>query len=146
MVTEPIVFQKVVLSHMLFEVVGPAVAFGPLNNRFYPPMGSALYWLRPNTIRIAALAGSGSADPGDNRDPVDVGLYGALLVVLLVALFSDGTGPIPELGTEIGLLPTWQSWAVLILLALSGLRDKVIFLAARGEGVRAVRRGLCSAA
>ena len=53
--------------------------------------------------------------------------------MLLVALLSDGTGPIPELGTEIGLLPTWQSWAVLILLALAGLRDKVIFLAARGE-------------
>ena len=32
-----------------------------------------------------------------------------------------------------GLLPTWQIVAVLVLLALAGLRDKVIFLAARGE-------------
>lgn len=131
--TEPIVFQKVVLYTMLFEVVGLGCGFGPLNNRFYPPMGSALYWLRPNTIRLPPWPGRVPLTRGDNRDPVDVGLYGALLVVLLVALFSDGTGPIPELGTEIGLLPTWQSWAVLILLALSGLRDKVIFLAARGE-------------
>ncbi len=57
----------------------------------------------------------------------------ALIVMILVALFSDGTGPIPELGTTVGLLPTWQIAAVVALLALVGLRDKVIFLAARGE-------------
>ena len=131
--TEPIVFQKVVLYTMLFEVLGLGCGFGPLNNRFYPPMGSVLYWLRPNTIRLPPWPGRVPLTRGDNRDPVDVILYGALLAVLLVALLSDGTGPIAELGTEIGLLPTWQSWAVLILLALSGLRDKVIFLAARGE-------------
>ena len=131
--TEPIVFQKVVLYTMLFEVLGLGCGFGPLNNRFYPPMGSVLYWLRPNTIRLPPWPGRVPLTRGDNRDPVDVILYGALLAVLLVALLSDGTCPIPELGTEIGLLPTWQSWAVLILLALSGLRDKVIFLAARGE-------------
>ena len=131
--TEPIVFQKVVLYTMLFEVLGLGCGFGPLNNRFYPPMGSVLYWLRPNTIRLPPWPGRVPLTRGDNRDPVDVILYGALLAVLLVALLSDGTGPIAELGTEIGLLPTWQSWAVLILLALAGLRDKVIFLAARGE-------------
>ncbi|NED67440.1 DUF3556 domain-containing protein, partial [Streptomyces sp. SID10244] len=48
---EPIVFQKVVLYTMLFEVVGLGCGFGPLNNRFFPPMGSVLYWLRPKTIR-----------------------------------------------------------------------------------------------
>ena len=60
-------------------------------------------------------------------------LYAALLVVLVVALFSDGTGPVPSLGTTIGVLPMWQIWAILGLLAVAGLRDKVIFLAARGE-------------
>ena len=39
----------------------------------------------------------------------------------------------PALGTEVGVLPVWQIWAILGLLALAGLRDKVIFLAARGE-------------
>ena len=53
--------------------------------------------------------------------------------MLVVALFSDGTGPIPELGTTVGVLPTWQIWAILGILAVLGLRDKVIFLAARGE-------------
>ncbi len=131
--TEPIVFQKVVLYTMLFEVVGLGCGFGPLNNRFYPPMGSILYWLRPNTIRLPPWPTRVPLTRGDNRDPIDVVLYGALLVMLVVALFSDGTGPVPALGTEVGLLPAWQSWVILALLALAGLRDKVIFLAARGE-------------
>ncbi len=131
--TEPIVFQKVVLYTMLFEVIGLGCGFGPLNNRFYPPMGSILYWLRPNTIRLPPWPRQVPLTRGDNRDAIDVALYGALLVMLVVALFSDGTGPEPALETSIGLLPAWQSWAILGLLAAAGLRDKVIFLAARGE-------------
>ncbi|OBF30119.1 DUF3556 domain-containing protein [Mycobacterium sp. ACS4331] len=131
--TEPIVFEKVVLYTMLFEVVGLGCGFGPLNNRFLPPMGSILYWLRPNTIRLPPWPDKVPFTRGDNRSPVDVLLYGALLVVLVIALFSDGTGPVQGLGTEVGVLPMWQIWAVLGLLAVAGLRDKVIFLAARGE-------------
>ena len=48
-------------------------------------------------------------------------------------LFADGTGPVPELGTNVGLLPMWRIGLILSLLAVLGLRDKVIFLAARGE-------------
>ncbi len=51
--SEPIVYEKAVLYTMLFEVVGLGCGFGPLNNRFWPPMGSIIYWLRPpNTIRL----------------------------------------------------------------------------------------------
>ena len=50
--TEPIVFQKAVLFTMLFEVVGLGCCFGPLAGRYFPPMGSILYWLRPGTIRL----------------------------------------------------------------------------------------------
>ena len=130
---EPIVFEKVVLFTMLFEVVGLGCGFGPLNNRFFPPMGSILYWLRPGTIRLPPWPGRVPLTRGTARTPVDALLYGALLVMLLVALFSDGTGPIAALGTTVGVLPTWQIWAILGLLAVAGLRDKVIFLAARGE-------------
>jgi hypothetical protein len=131
--SEPIVFQKVVLYTMLFEVVGFGCGFGPLNNRFFPPMGSALYWLRPGTIRLPPWPKRMPLTKGTARGPVDVVLYGALLVMLLVALFSDGTGPIPALDTEVGVLPTWQIATILGILAVLGLRDKVIFLAARGE-------------
>ena len=130
---EPIVFEKVVLYTMLFEVIGLGCGFGPLNNRFFPPMGSVLYWLRPNTIRLPPWPSRVPLTKGTTRMPVAAALYGAMLVMLLVALFSDGTGPIPALGTTVGVLPMWQIWTVLGLLALLGLRDKVIFLAARGE-------------
>ncbi len=53
--------------------------------------------------------------------------------MLVIALFSDGTGPIPALAPTVGVLPMWQIWTILGLLAVLGLRDKVIFLAARGE-------------
>ncbi|WP_099023990.1 DUF3556 domain-containing protein [Mycolicibacterium palauense] len=130
---EPIVFEKVVLYTMLFEVVGFGCGFGPLNNRFFPPMGSILYWLRPGTIRLPPWPGRIPLTRGTVRTPVDAALYAALLVLLVVALSSDGTGPIPALGTEVGVLPAWQIWAILGVLAVLGLRDKVIFLAARGE-------------
>ena len=130
---EPIVFEKVVLYTMLFEVIGLGCGFGPLNNRFFPPMGSILYWLRPTTIRLPPWPNRVPLTKGTTRTPVDALLYAALLVTLLVALFSDGTGPIPALGTTVGVLPMWQIWTILGLLAVLGVRDKVIFLAARGE-------------
>jgi len=130
---EPIVFEKVVLYTMLFEVIGLGCGFGPLNNRFFPPMGSILYWLRPNTIRLPPWPTRVPLTKGTTRTPFDAALYGALVVMLLVALFSDGTGPVPALGTTVGVLPMWQIWTILGLLAVAGLRDKVIFLAARGE-------------
>lgn len=131
--SEPIVFEKVVLYTMLFEVIGLGCGFGPLNNRFFPPMGSILYWLRPGTIRLPPWPGRIPLTAGTARTPVDAALYAALLVMLLVALVSDGTGPIPALNTDVGVLPHWQILTVLAILAVTGLRDKVIFLAARGE-------------
>jgi Transmembrane protein of unknown function (DUF3556) len=130
---EPIVFEKVVLYTMLFEVIGLGCGFGPLNNRFFPPMGSILYWLRPNTIRLPPWPNRIPLTKGTTRTPVDAALYGALIVMLTVALFSDGTDPVAALGTTVGVLPMWQIWTILGLLAVAGLRDKVIFLAARGE-------------
>ena len=131
--TEPIVFQKVVFFTILFEVIGLGCGFGPLNNRFFPPMGSILYWMRPSTIRLPPWPDRVPLTRGDNRTPFDAALYAALLVVLLVALLSDGSGPNPALGTEVGLLPAWQSVTVLVLMGVLGLRDKTVFLAARGE-------------
>jgi hypothetical protein len=131
--SEPIVFQKVVLYTMLFEVIGLGCGFGPLNNRFFPPMGSILYWLRPKTIRLPPWPRTIPFTRGTARTSVDVLLYAALLVMLLWALSCDGTGPIPVLHTTVGVLPIWQIAAILGLLAVLGLRDKVIYLAARGE-------------
>ncbi len=126
-------FEKVVLYTMLFEVVGLGCGFGPLNNRFFPPMGSILYWMRFGTIRLPPWPDRVPLTKGTKRTPVDVALYAVLLVVILAALFSDGTGPMPELGTNVGLLPTWEIVRSCCCSPWLGLRDKVIFLAARGE-------------
>lgn len=130
---EPIVFEKVVLYTMLFEVIGLGCGFGPLNNRFFPPLGSILYWLRFGTIRLPPWPDRVPMTFGTKRKPADVALYALLLVLLVTALFTDGSGPIPELGTTVGVLPMWQIVAILLVLVAAGLRDKVIFLAARGE-------------
>ena len=131
--TEPIVFQKAVLFTMLFEVVGLGCCFGPLAGRYFPPMGSILYWLRPGTIRLPPWPDRVPLTKGNNRTPFDALLYGALLVLLAIALVSDGSGPIPALHTAIGVLPRWQTVAILSVLAVVSLRDKIIFLAARAE-------------
>jgi hypothetical protein len=131
--TEPIVFQKAVLYTMLFEIVGLGCCFGPLAGRYFPPMGSILYWLRPGTIRLPPWPGRVPMTKGSNRTAVDVLLYGVLVVLLAIALVSDGSGPIPALHSVIGVLPRWHTIAILSVLAVLGLRDKIIFLAARGE-------------
>ena len=131
--SEPIVFQKAVLYTMLFEVVGLGCCFGPLAGRYFPPMGSILYWLRPGTIRLPPWPTRVPLTRGSTRSPLDAALYGAFLALLLFALLSDGSGPIPLLHSGIGVLPWWQTVAIVGLLAVLGLRDKVLFLAARGE-------------
>ena len=102
---EPIVFQKVVLFTMLFEVVGLGCGFGPLTGRFTPPMGSVLYWLRPGTIRLPPWPNRVPLTKGTDRTVLEVLLYAALLVTLSVALLSDGTGSRPGLETQVGILP-----------------------------------------
>ena len=131
--TEPIVFEKAVLYTMLFEVVGLGCCFGPLAGRYFPPMGSILYWLRPGTIRLPPLARPGSADQGKRQNAVRrTALRHPARVAGPWAGFRR-VRPIPALGTVIGVLPRWQTVAILTVLAMIGLRDKVIFLAARGE-------------
>lgn len=71
---EPIVFEKVVLYTMLFEVIGLGCGFGPLNNRFFPPMGSILYWMRFGTIRLPPWPDRVPWTRGTKRKPVDVAL------------------------------------------------------------------------
>ncbi|UDY35184.1 DUF3556 domain-containing protein [Dermatobacter hominis] len=115
----PEAFYKFALWTMLFEVLGLGCGFGPLNLRFIPPMGSPLYWLRPGTIRLPPFRGRIPLTGGDTRTIVDVVLYAGLLISTVVAL--------------VGALTRWEVATVLAFLLLIGLRDQVIFLAARGE-------------
>lgn len=120
--TQPIVYQKFIVFTLLFEVLGFGCGSGPLTGRFNPPIGGFLYWLRPNTIRLPAWPGKVPLTSGDTRTVVDVALYAVVLVGGAWALLSPG-----PLIDPVRVVPT------IAALALVGLRDKTIFLAARGE-------------
>lgn len=123
--SEPIVFQKLVLATMLFEVLGLGCGFGPLNLRFLPPLGSFLYWLRPGTIRLPPWPDRVPLTRGDSRSAIDVVLYAGLVLSLVLVLLSDASSS--------GLLAVWQVVLVLAFLGVLGLRDRTPFLAARAE-------------
>lgn len=120
--TQPIVYQKFIVFTLLFEVLGFGCGSGPLTGRFMPPIGGFLYWLRPNTIRLPAWPGKVPFTRGDTRTVVDVALYAVVLAGGVWALSAPGPLIDPK-----RVLPT------IVALALLGLRDKTIFLAARGE-------------
>ena len=130
---QPIVYQKVVVFTLIFEVLGLGCGSGPLTGRFLPPIGGVLYWLRPNTIRLPAWPDKVPFTRGDSRGPVDIALYAIVLGGAVWALLSPGRGgPVTAAG-DVGLIDPVLVAPTIVALALLGLRDKTIFLAARGE-------------
>ncbi|MGV0748661.1 DUF3556 domain-containing protein [Mycolicibacter minnesotensis] len=127
--TQPIVYQKLVVFSLLFEILGLGCGSGPLTARFWPPIGGVLYWLRPNTIRLPPWPDKVPFTRGDTRTVVDIALYAAVLSSGVWALLAPGQGdPGP-----VGLLDPTVVAPIVIALVLLGLRDKTIFLAARAE-------------
>jgi hypothetical protein len=130
-----VVYQKLAIWLMLLEVVGLGGTFGPLCGHFTPMLGNIRYWLRPGAIRMAPWGRRVPFTGGDERTAADVVLYLAVLASLVFPLVSHaevvtglpaGTGP-QELVPAAAFIP------ILVTMPLMGLRDKVIFLAARSE-------------
>lgn len=131
--TQPIVYQKVIIFTLLFEVLGLGCGSGPLTGRFWPPVGGFLYWLRPKTIRLPPWPGKVPFTAGDTRTIVDVALYAMVLISGAWALLAPGHGgPVTESG-DVGLIDPIVVVPIIVALAALGLRDKTVFLAARGE-------------
>jgi hypothetical protein len=135
--TQPIVYQKFIIFTLLFEVLGFGCGSGPLTGRFAPPIGGFLYWLRPNTIRLPAWGDKVPFTRGDTRTVFDVALYAVVLIGGVWALLSPGSpgqgGPGLTAAGDVGLIDPVLVIPTIVALALLGLRDKTIFLAARGE-------------
>ncbi|MCB0866595.1 MAG: DUF3556 domain-containing protein [Solirubrobacterales bacterium] len=133
---EPIAWQKLVIWTMFVEAVGIGGAWGPLCGHFKPMTGGAAYWLRPGTIRMPPWPDRVPMTKGDERTPLDVALYAGFLAALLVALVLPGSSD-PDmdalLGANEGLVLVAPVIVAIALLVIVGLRDKTIFLAARGE-------------
>jgi hypothetical protein len=131
--SEPIVYQKLIVFTLLWEVAGLGCGSGPLSSRFNPPIGSILYWLRPGTIRLPPWPDKVPLTRGDRRTGVDVLLYAAVLGSGLWLLTRPGDGgPTAGFG-DVGLIEPSAALPLILTLAVLGLRDKTVFLAARGE-------------
>jgi len=126
---EPIVYQKAVVWTLLLETIGIAGSWGPLAGKFKPMTGGIRYWARAGTIRLRpwrAVPGTN----GDTRTPLDVLLYLGFLGVLATIMILPGSA-LPD--RTAGLVSPTLCLVAVGLLVLCGLRDKTIFLAARGE-------------
>jgi hypothetical protein len=115
----PEAFQKAILWSMLFEILGLGCGSGPLTGRYFPPLGGFLYFLRPKTTKLPAFPGL-PVIGGSRRTPLDAVLYAATCVLLVVVLVSAQ----PSRALLI---------AIVVLVAVLGILDKTLFLAARGE-------------
>lgn len=133
---EPIVYQKLVLWTVFLEVAGLAGSWGPIAGKFKPMTGGIVFWARPGTIRLRPWKRVPFTG-GDRRTVVDVLLYLAFLASLLAAIVLPGapsaslTAALPD--NTSGLVSPVLLIAPIALYVLNGLRDKTIFLAARGE-------------
>ncbi|MCW2554995.1 MAG: conserved hypothetical rane protein [Mycobacterium sp.] len=133
---QPIVYQKVILWTVLLEVIGVAGSWGPLAGKVKPMTGGILFWARPGTIRLRPWKWM-PFTTGDRRTWFDVILYLALLISVAIPLFSPGAHSdslsrvMPD--NTSGLVSPALLIAPIVLLVVMGLRDKIVFLGARGE-------------
>ncbi len=115
----PVAFEKAILWSMLFEIAGLGCGSGPLTGRYVPPVGGALYFLRPGTTKLPLFEGAPIIG-GPRRTWLDVGLYAANAGFLVAALVA------PYPGNDL-LIP------IAVLVPVLGVLDKTLFLCARGE-------------
>ncbi len=128
--SEPIVFQKVVVWTLLWEILGLGSGSMQLAARYGPVIGGVLYWLRPGTVRLPPWPHVVPLTRGYRRTLADVALYAGVLAAGVFLLVSGGEA---AAGTAAGRLDPAAIAALLAVWALLGLRDKVSFLAARPE-------------
>ncbi|MEV6325028.1 DUF3556 domain-containing protein [Nocardia sp. NPDC051787] len=133
---QPIVYQKLILWTVLLEAIGIAGSWGPLAGKFKPMIGGILFSARRGAIRLRPWKWVPFTE-GDRRTAVDVLLYLAFLASLLVPILLPGV-PSASLSAALpdntsGLVQPTLLIAPIVLYVLCGLRDKTIFLTARGE-------------
>jgi Transmembrane protein of unknown function (DUF3556) len=125
---EPIIYEKLILWTVLLETLGLAGSWGPLAGHFKPMTGGVRYWARPETIRLPPWPDKVPFTRGDRRTVADVALYLAILATLVTGLVAP---TVTRAG--IALINPALLLALIGLLVVMGLRDKVVFLAARSE-------------
>jgi hypothetical protein len=125
---ELIVFEKLILWTVLLETLGLAGSWGPLAGHFKPMTGGVRYWARPDTVRLPPWPDKVPFTRGDRRTVADVVLYLAIVAMLVATLVAP---TVTRSGTA--LVDPALLVVLIGLLVVMGLRDKVVFLAARSE-------------
>jgi hypothetical protein len=130
-----VVYQKLAIWLMLLEVLGLGGAFGPLCGHFAPMIGNVRYWIRRGTLRMPPWGRHVPGTGGDERTALDVLLYLAVLASLIypLVLHADLVRHLPVGTGAQELVPAYAFIPILVTMPLMGLRDKVVFLAARSE-------------
>jgi hypothetical protein len=133
---QPIVYQKAILWTVLLELIGLAGSWGPLAGKIKPMTGGYRFWARPNTIRLRPWRRV-PFTAGNRRTWFDIVVYLALIMnvvapLVLPGVHSDSLSAVMPSNTS-GLVNPTLLIAPMALLVVIGLRDKTIFLAARGE-------------
>ncbi len=133
---QPVFYEKAILWTVLLECLGVAGSWGPLAGHLWPFTGGWHYYARRGTIRMPPWPGRVPLTEGDERTRLDVALYLGLLAALVVALALPGAhvhGIDAALAHNHGLVAPPAILTAIGLLGILGLRDKTVFLAARGE-------------
>ncbi|MET0468121.1 MAG: DUF3556 domain-containing protein [Aeromicrobium sp.] len=129
---ELIVYQKLMVWIVLWEITGHAASWGPLSFKFGPFTGGWKYWTKVGTLRCPPYGDKIPGTAGSGRTVFDVALYLALVALLVVALVLPGQQTAAAY-SDAGLIATWPLIAYVAGLAVMSLRDKVVFLASRPE-------------
>lgn len=137
----PVAFEKAILWTMLFEVLGLGCGSGPLTGRYVPPVVAWTHFLRPGTIRLAPWPDRVPLTAGHRRTVVDALLYAGLVGLTLRALLSSeplfgsgGLGMVVRgVPSSVASIDAVLLMPIVVVLAVLGLRDKTVFLAARAE-------------
>jgi hypothetical protein len=114
-----VAFHKAIVWSIFYELLGFGCGMGPMNARFNPPLGGFLHFLRPGTTKLPIFPRL-PVFGGIRRSGLDVALYAANQLFLLRALLA------PEVTPAL-------MWPSVLLIALLGVTDKTLFLAARAE-------------
>jgi hypothetical protein len=130
---QPIFYQKLVVWVILYEALGLGASCGPLAFRFKPWVGGCTYWLRPGTIKLPPWSGHNPIAGGSRRTVFDVFLYVGMIVSAIVLLFSNGVPKSGQPADSVGLLDPKLLAFLIGFTLVAGLRDRLLFLAARSE-------------
>lgn len=129
---EPIVYQKIIIFTCLVEFLGLGSSTGPLCFKFTVPFAAFLHWARPGTLRQPPWPNVVPLTKGDARTVVDVALYLGAIALMVAMLLDAGTGAPPP-GADVPLLGPELVIPFVVVMSVIGLRDKVMFIAARAE-------------